>query len=157
MKTNTKRLATAGLIALLAAGAGTTMAFGMHKGQQGCDRGGRTAPVAALKQLDNVSSDQQTALNAIRKDSRAAMQGMRDAMRSTRSELRQAMQDGADLDTIRDLAERQGDQKTAMIMLRAETRQKVSAVLTDAQRQQLAELRSERQRFGHPRNGRGDF
>ncbi|MCB1773051.1 MAG: Spy/CpxP family protein refolding chaperone [Gammaproteobacteria bacterium] len=157
MKTINRRIVALGLATALVTGTGATLAFAGHKGQHGCDRSGRGGPMAALEQLDGLTTEQKTQLEQIRNQTRDAMRDLREAMRDGRDDLRTAMVDGADIETITELAEKQGAQKTRMIVLRAQTRNQINDVLTGEQQQQLAEMRAsnrhERQYF----RGKRDF
>lgn len=150
MNPKSKRITAVALSALLLTGAGVAMAGERYGHRHGCERDGARGPAAALSQLDGLTSDQQEQLKAIRADVKEAMRDLRDDMRDTRSELRSAMKDDADIDAIRALAQKQGEQKAELIVLRAETRKKISEVLTDDQRQQLTQLMD--QRRGHGRH-----
>ncbi|MEJ2455977.1 MAG: Spy/CpxP family protein refolding chaperone [Candidatus Thiodiazotropha sp.] len=141
MKPMNKRLAVLGLTTLLISGAGTALAFGGHKDHHGCDHDGRQTPMAALSRLDGLTDEQKTQLRQIRQEARDTFRELRDQMRDNRSDLRDAMMDKSDLETIRTLAKKQGDQVARMIVLRAEIRDKVNGVLTEEQRQQLADMR----------------
>lgn len=141
MKPMNKRLVALSLATALLSGTGATLAYAGHKGHHGCDRGGREGPVAALQRLDGLTAEQKSRLKEIRQEARDDSRELRDAMRDTRRELRSAMADSADVEAIRSLAEKSGDQKTAMIVLRAQTRDRINSVLTEAQREQLAGMR----------------
>lgn len=154
MKSINKRVAIIGLSALLITSAGTALAFGGHKGHfGGCEKGKGLSPMAAITQLDDLSSEQRDQLKDVRSSAREAMRDLRDEMQDNRSDLRDAMSDNADLETIRPLAEKQGDQVARMIMLRAEIRGKVDEILTPEQREELEDMRSWGKGFG--RHGRG--
>ena len=154
MKSTHKRLAVLGLTALLITGAGTALAFGGHKGH-GCDREYGRSPMTPITQLDDLSSEQKQQLKDIRSSARRAMRDLRDEMQDNRSDLREAMSENADLETIRGLALKQGDQVARMIMLRAEIRGKVNDVLTPEQREQLTDMRDRGRDFGHRGPGMG--
>jgi protein CpxP len=153
MKAIQKRMAVIGLSALLISGAGTALAFGGPKGHHGCDRDGRHSPMAALSQLEDLTDEQKDQLREIRKAARDAMRDARDEMRDNREALHDAMVDNADLETIRQLADKQGDRIARMIVLRAEIRDNINSVLTEAQQEQLSDLRGPGRGFGHPRPG----
>jgi hypothetical protein len=80
------------------------------------------------------------------------MRDLRQAMRDSRDELHDAMEDNANLETIRRLADEQGKQTANMIVLRAEIRNKINAVLSEEQQKQLTELRDQRKDAGRPRH-----
>jgi Spy/CpxP family protein refolding chaperone len=156
MKSINKRVAIIGLSALLITSAGTALAFGGPKGHHGgCDRGQGGSPMAAISQLDDLTSEQKEQLKEIRSSARDTMRDLRDEMQDNRSDLRDAMQENADLETVRGLALKQGDQVARMIMLRAEIRNKVKEVLTPEQREQLADMRGPGKGFGQRGPGMG--
>lgn len=156
MSTTKKKIAIVGLSALLMASAGATLAG--HRGHGGCDQGGMgghkssmrgagmTGPMRILSKLDDLTDEQRKSIKDIHKSTRQSMFELMGAMQDNRMELREARRKGADIDTIRALAKKQGDQVERMIVLRAETRAKVDAVLTEEQRKQLKSKR---------RSGRG--
>jgi Spy/CpxP family protein refolding chaperone len=141
MKPTYRRIAIISLSTLLFTSAGATLAFGGPKGHGGCERGGKAGPMAALTQLDDLTTEQKDVLKDIRSATRDAMRDLRDNMQDNRTDLHDAMADNADMTTIRSLAEKQGDQVARMIILRAEVRNKINSVLTEEQRQQLQEMR----------------
>jgi len=157
MKTIHKHLAVFGLSTLLIAGAGSALAFGGSHERHACDNHKSDSwhsPMRAISQLDGLTDEQRNQLKQIRRDARDAMRDVRDEMRDNRSDLRDARVDNADLETIRALARKQGDQVARMIVLRAEIRDKISNLLTEAQRQQLIELRTQRWGGDMPRQQR---
>lgn len=153
MKRTNKALIAVLAGSLLLGGTGAALAFGGHPGMGGCDRGSMMS-MRAIPQLDNLTDEQRNQLDTLRKVQRDAMRKQRDTMSDAREELHAAMSKGADIATIRKLAEKQGAQVTAMIVARAEMQQKLEAILTPEQRTQLKEKAP--QRFGgmgHPRQG----
>jgi Spy/CpxP family protein refolding chaperone len=160
MKTIHKHLTVIGLSALLFTSAGTALAFGGSHEHHACDHGrvgsmhSSMIPMRAISRLDGLTNEQRNQLKQIRRDARDAMREVRDEMRDNRSDLRDARVDNADLETIRALAKKQGDQVARMIVLRAEVRDKISNLLTEAQRQQLTELRTQRWGGDMPRQQR---
>ena len=148
MKPMNKKIPALALSALLATAAGGAFAFGGHHDRQGgCDRSGMRTPMAALSRLDGLTEEQKTSLTQIRRETRNAMRDLRNEMQGNRDALKDAMADNASIDTIRVLAEKQGATTAKMIVLRAETREKIRNLLTDEQRIQLDAM---------PRRG-GDF
>jgi Spy/CpxP family protein refolding chaperone len=152
MNATKKKIAIVGFSALLLASAGATLAG--HRGHGGCDRGmgmggsmssmqgpGMRGPMQALRKLDNLTDKQRQSIKDIHKSTRQSMFELMGAMQDNRMELREASRKNADMETIRDLAKKQGEQVERMIVLRAETRAKVDAVLTEEQRQQLRSKR----------------
>jgi Spy/CpxP family protein refolding chaperone len=143
MKPMNRRIAVISLSALLISSAGAALAFGGPKDHHGgCDRnGGHDTPMSAISQLEDLSAEQRDQLLEIRKSARKAMRDLRDEMHDNRVALHDAMADNADLETIRKLADKQGEQVARMIVWRAEIRNKVSGVLTEEQRIQLDSMR----------------
>lgn len=142
MKMQKKPLITLVASSLLL-GSAAVMAYG---GGHGFDRGGcnHANPMQALQQLDNVSDEQRTALRKLFDEQRGSMREQRDAMREGRKAVREAIRSGAGTDEIRALATRQGEQVTAMIMAKAEMRQKMANILSEEQMKQLQDIRPER-------------
>jgi Spy/CpxP family protein refolding chaperone len=153
MKPTYRTIAIISLSTLLFTGAGAALAFGGPKGYGGCERGGQHGPMAALTQIENLTTEQKEAIKAIRKTTRDAMRDLRDDMHDNRRDLRDAVEDDADMATIRNLAKNQGDQIARMIVLRAEVRNKINSVLTEEQRQQLQDMRGPGRGFGPSRKG----
>jgi Spy/CpxP family protein refolding chaperone len=143
MKTINQRIAVLSLAAVVLAG--TSFAYAGPRAFGGCDRGGPGNRGTAVQQLDNLTPDQQIAIRQIRDEAREASRVLRTEMRDTRGELRAVMAQGGGPEAVRDLAEKRGDQKAGMILLRAETHEKINRVLNEQQREQLAELRAARQ------------
>ncbi|MGD8909413.1 MAG: Spy/CpxP family protein refolding chaperone [Chromatiales bacterium] len=150
MKPIKKRIAIFGLSALLISATGAALACGGPKGHHGHDRD--NSPMAALSQLEDLTDEQKDQLREIRKTSRKSMRDLRRAMHDNRDELHDAMDDNADLETIRRLANKQGEQTARMIVLRAEIRDKINTVLSEAQQKQLSDLRDQGKGFDRPRN-----
>jgi Spy/CpxP family protein refolding chaperone len=79
----------------------------------------------------------------------------KDAMRESRQALRDAMQSGAGKEELQALADKQGKQVSAMIMARAQMRDKINAILTEEQRAELKKMQQERRkRFDDDERGR---
>ena len=149
MKPMNKKIPALALTALLATAAGGAFAFGGHHDRQGgCDyHSGMRAPMAGLSRLQGLTEAQKTSLTQMRRETRNAMRDLRNEMQGNRDALKDAMADNASIETIRALAEKQGATTAKMIILRAETREKIRNLLTDEQRAQLDAM---------PRRG-GDF
>lgn len=143
MKSQNKRLI--GIVAgsLLLGSAGVAMAFGGPGGdhREGCDH---SKPMHALQQLDNVTDEQREQIRKMYEEQRGSMKQRRDAMREGRKAVREAINRGASTEEIRALATKQGEQVTAMIMAKAEMRQKMATILTAEQMKALQDSRSER-------------
>ncbi len=155
MKISNKTLA-----ALLATGltlgiAGNAIAFGDHG--YGCDRGGhRSSPMRALYQLDSLTDEQRTEIKKLMKEERKSMRDLMDAMQDNRDALQEAMRDNATADKIKPLAQKQGDQVAAMIVARAQMRDKINAILTEEQRKELSNMKPSKGRDSDDRWS-GDF
>jgi Spy/CpxP family protein refolding chaperone len=154
MKPIKKQIAIFTLSALLISGTGLAFAFGGPKGHHGYDRG--SLPMAALSQLEDLTDEQKDQLSEIRKTTRKSMRELSRAIRDNREDLRDAMDDNVDLETIRGLADKQGKQTARMIVLRAEIRDKINAVLNESQKKQLTDLRDQGRGFGRPRHTMND-
>ncbi|MGE0081640.1 MAG: Spy/CpxP family protein refolding chaperone [Thiohalomonadaceae bacterium] len=147
MKCNHRIIAAALLGTVLAAGAGSAMAFGPKGG--GCERMGMAgggAMMGAVYRLDDLTPEQKAKLKAVRDKVRA----QQNAWREDRQALHDAFLEGADAKTLRPLAEKQGKRVTERIMLRAQVRDEINAILTDAQRERLDTLMP----YGGRRDGR---
>lgn len=151
MKPMNKKIPAIALSALLATAAAGAFAFGgQHDGHGHCDHSdhsGMRAPMAALNRLDGLTDEQKNSLTQIRRETRDAMRDLGNEMQHNRDALKDAMADKQSIDGIRTLAAKQGEIVAKMIVLRAETREKINSVLTDEQRAQLDAM---------PRHG-GDF
>lgn len=121
--------------------AGST-AFACGGADRGMMKGGRSEHMAAraVYQLDDLSAEQRDKLDALFDAQRDTMRARMDAQREDRHALRDALQADADPQTIRPLAKRMGEHMAEMIVLRAEQRQKLNAILTEAQQKQLTGL-----------------
>lgn len=137
--------------AVLFAGIGTATAFDGPWGGPGagCEGPGM---LGAAYRLDDLTAEQQKQLDALRDKVRAQMDQSCDDRRA----LRAALRDGASVDKIRPLAERQGRHVTVMILQQAETHAALNTILTDAQRAKLEELARDRPPlFHHHGHGHG--
>jgi Spy/CpxP family protein refolding chaperone len=150
MKPRYQKIAILTLSTLLFTSAGAAVAFGGPKGHGGCDRNrdARRGPMTQLMQIDNLTEDQKKVITDIRNTNRDTMRDLRDEMHDNRRDLRDAFEDKADMDTIRDLAKKQGDQVARMIVLRAEARNKINTVLNEKQRRQLQDMPWSGKEFG---------
>jgi len=73
-----------------------------------------------------------------------------DEVRANRAQLRDlTRQSGFDEDVVRVVADKQGDLKAEMIVLRARQRSEMKALLSDEQRAQLDEVRKGKHFRGH--------
>lgn len=157
MKLTNKTLAT-----LLAAGltlgtAGTAFAFGGHGGH-GCDMGSHhSSPMRALYQLDSLTDEQRSKIKAVMKEERKSMRDLSDAMQDNRDAMFEANQKNATADTIEPLAKEQGELVAKMTVARAKIRDKINAILTDEQRNELSTMKkSKRMDKGDRERGRDE-
>lgn len=136
MKHNHRFIIAAVLGTALATGAGSAMAFGPkgggheHMGMMGNTLG-------PVHRLEDLTPEQKTRLKAIRDKVRAQQK----AWREERKALLRALHEGADVETLRPLAEQEGKRVTERILLQAQVRDEVNATLTDAQREQLKAMK----------------
>jgi Spy/CpxP family protein refolding chaperone len=158
MKSTTKALL---LGTTLFVTAGSTIAFGGPGGRFGgpgnCDmRGGpqKSNLMRGFNQIGDLSSEQRDQLQDLRRAQRDVMRSQRDAMQTNHVAMQDALEDGADSATIEKLAQQRGASVAAMTIQRAEMKRKVDAILTEEQRETLADIS-----FGSmnhfPRGGHG--
>ncbi len=141
----------AALAAALIAAAGSAAAFGGRgAGMMGAECGGPRM-LGAVYRLDDLTPEQKKQLDGLRNESRKLMDKARDDRRA----LHDALQDGADAEKIRPLAEKQGQAVTAMILRQVETRATLEKILTKAQRDKLGDLSCAGGRGGHRHGGPG--
>lgn len=147
------------LTAVLAAGltfAGAAFAYGGgHYSHNACGFG-YSGSMHALYQLDSLSDEQRSKIKTIIKEERKTMRDMGDRMQDNRDALYEAMRKNAPISEIKPLAKKQGEQIAEMIVARAELRNKINAVLTDAQRKELQQMKPQRP-FDDDERPRGDF
>lgn len=92
---------------------------------------------ARMDEMLDLSDDQQAQVQAIMAEAGEA--GVRSAYRDARKALKEAMHDEADEATLRQRARAAADAKVDMILHHRTVHQRVKEVLTEDQRQQLAE------------------
>lgn len=149
MKRNHRIIGALAMGAVLTAGAGSALAFGPG----GCDRMGLAggSAMAAVYRLNDLTPDQKEKLKAVRDKVRK----QQNTWREDRQALNDALLEGADATALQPLAEKQGKHVTERIMLRAQVRDEVNAILTEAQRAQLDTMvQSRGRRGGGPCMGR---
>ncbi len=155
MKASNKTLA-----ALLAAGltlgvASSAFAFGSHG--YDCDMGARQAsPMRALYQLDTLTDEQRSEIKKMMKEERNSLRDLMDAMQDNRDAMQDAMKDNLSADKIKPLAKKQGELITEMTMARARMRDRINAILTDEQRDELSKMKPQKRSDSDDRN-RGDY
>lgn len=149
MKAQKKRLIAIVAGSLLLGSTGLAMAYGGGHGfdRDRCNHG---SPTRMLERLDGVTDEQRDQLRKMSDDQREVMRERRDAMRDSRRAVRDAINKGAGTEEIRALAAKQGEQVAAMIMAKAEMRQKMATILSEEQMKEMQEYRSERmEKRGH--------
>ena len=118
---------------------------GGHKMGPGHKHGGRGFSVERLTERLNLSDEQHAQVKVIVEESQQQMSDLGEKMRENLEQLRELTQqsplNGAE---VRKVADAQGDLKADMIVLRAQKRAKINAVLTDDQRAQLKQVRGKR-------------
>ncbi len=141
MKNHRNFLTVSALSVLLMAGTGGAIAcdMGKHMGMGGHHEGpmggmGEEHFLERIYDLQDLSPDQRKQLNALRDKVRARM----DEARLDRRALHDAMRDKASPEQLKPLAEKQGQDLTAMILLHAETRAALAQILTKEQQATLA-------------------
>lgn len=102
--------------------------------------GGHGGQLRGAYRVSNLSDQQRNALDKIFDATQDQKYEKMKSWRSDRRALREAMRSGADAATIKPLADKAGQHMAEMIVMRAETRAKVYAVLTPEQRTQLAQM-----------------
>jgi len=122
----------------------------------GCERGGhhmgsdhkygdRGFNVDRIAKKLNLTDDQRTQIEAIVEGSKQQMSDRREKMQASREQLKELIQQSPLNETeVRKVADAQGDLKADMIVLRAQQRAKINAILTDDQRIQLEDMRGKK-------------
>ena len=151
------------ILAGAVAAAGTVQANPFHKGQGDGFRGG---PMNGPTEVDRVlqlahrlervaeqiglSEEQRDAIHAVVDEARPQLRDLGGEMRANRDELREASSpENYDPGAVSALATAQGELIARGIVLGAQVRFDVLAVLTPDQREQLEALRGERRRRHH--------
>lgn len=159
MNKHTKSILAA---ALIAGTIGVTAAVSaMPNGPgPGCDRGGHSMKYGQhergkgpnLERMAarlGLSDEQRVEIKTIIDGSLDEATDLREQMRANRDQLRELMQQGGfDEAAVRSIADKQGDLKADMIVLRARQRSEMQAVLTDGQRAKMAEMRERKNHRG---------
>lgn len=142
--------------ALLLGSSGAAFAYGgpQGKSQDKCDRQG---PERMLNRLDDVTDTQREQIKALMEERRGQMQGGKGEMREHRQAMHEAIERGASREELRALADQQAARMSDMMLSRAEIAQQVQGILTEAQREQLQELRQQRmERHAGKKGQRGE-
>ncbi len=117
---------------------------GMHAGRFHGEGGGGPRTVYRVSKL---TEQQRAELDKVLDAAQDTAYEKMKAWRTDRRALRDALRNGADPATIEPLADKAGQHLAEMIVMRAETRAKVNAVLTPEQRDELQKM-SQRHRDG---------
>jgi Spy/CpxP family protein refolding chaperone len=122
--------------------AGHHMMHGKHDGRRGPN-------LERLADRLDMTEQQRADTKAILDDSRQQMVKLREQMRENRVQLKNlAGKTDFDEAAVRSIADKQGDLKANMIVLRARQRHAMKAVLTDEQRVQLDDMRERKTHLG---------
>ena len=136
------------LLSVLLAGG---LAFSAHAASAHGARGGGERFVERMAERLDLDDEQLASVRAVVDEHRAEQRALRDQLREGRALIRELSADDAyDEEELRALAETHGDAQAELIVLKAKMRSEISAVLTDEQRAQLAEM-GERRGRGHRR------
>lgn len=151
MKTSSKAWLASVLI-VSSLGLVTTVSAKPHGDGPDCERGGHHMGAGykhgdkgfnvdrMAKKLD-LSDDQRTQIEAIIAASKQQKSDQRDKMQANREQIKELTQRSPlDEAAVRTVADAQGDLKADMIMLQAQQRAKIHAVLTDEQRAELEDM-----------------
>ena len=138
----------AGMVTAMPYGDGPGCGRGGNQVEAGYKRGGRGFNVDRMAQRLDLTDDQRTQLQAVLAAAKPRMSDLRSELQASRKKLRELMQTSPiDEAEVRNIAETQGDLKADMIVLRAQQRAEINAVLTDEQRTQWVEMRGKRRRY----------
>lgn len=162
MKTFTKAVLIGGLLAGGLAAAGMTSALASPDEDGECHRGGHSMKMGRhmdgeehfldhmTRRLD-LTKEQQASIQEILKKSDTGMRETRDKLRANHEALRKLADDGqADAKQVQKLAQEQGRLIAEQIVQRTQVHGEIQKLLTDAQREQLKEMRER-----HGRHFRG--
>jgi len=121
-----------------------------HHAGQGRHEGGKGRYLERLARRLNMTDEQRAEIETVLHGSREQMAELRDEMRTNRAQIRELVSQ-ADFDetAVRGMADKQGDLKAEMIVLRARQRSEMKALLTDEQIAQLDEMRKGKYFRGH--------
>ncbi len=147
--TSAKITGSSVLLSVLLAGG---LAFSAHAASaHGARGGGGERFVERMAERLDLDDEQLASVRAVVDEHRAEQRALRDQLREGRALIRELSADDAyDEEELRALAETHGDAQAELIVLKAKMRSEISAVLTDEQRAQLAEM-GERRGRGHRR------
>jgi len=118
---------------------------GGHQMGPGHKHGGRGFNVERMTEKLNLSDEQRAKVKVIVEDSKQQMSDLGEKMRENREQLRELTQQSPLNEAkVRKVVDTQSDLKADMIILRAQKRAKINAVLTGDQRAQLGQTRGKR-------------
>jgi Spy/CpxP family protein refolding chaperone len=123
-----------------------------HHGKEGkhCKKGGKFR-IEKMREHLGLSDEQVKKMESIREKFKPKMQALREKSKANRAKLREAKHaDKVNMSEIKALAKAQGELKTQKIILKAEKRQAIHAVLTKEQLSKMQEMRKQH------RENRGD-
>ncbi len=154
-----------GLVAILVVAMGAIFVFaqtggtntdgmgkkGMHRGGKMHKRGGGMM----LRGLE-LTDEQKTQVKSIHEANKTAVAPLRDAMKANRQKLQEATANGGfDEATISAVAAEHGNLAAQMLVARNKVQSQVFAILTDAQKTKMAEMKQKRVERSGKRGGRG--
>ena len=145
MKKTFKTILAVALVAGSLAVAGQAAAMPYGGGPDGCMRGahkmgpgGKGFNVERMSQRLNLTEEQRTQVQASVDGTSEQMTDLRSKMQQNREAMRELTQQTPfDEEEVRKLAAAQGDLKADMIVLRAQQRSEINAILSDEQRAQM--------------------
>ena len=158
MKSNSKLMVAALVAGMTAGGVGLAQA-GDHRGSNGdggkhgyhhgshhdMEHGGKHGGKMlgrALRKLD-LSDEQKAQLKEVREAAQNESKPLRDTMHDQRRAEREALAAGADEKTLKKLARDSADTRVELMLHGREVRERMMAVLTAEQKQQLQEMKAE--------------
>ncbi|CAH1386673.1 Spy/CpxP family protein refolding chaperone [Candidatus Nitrotoga sp. M5] len=157
MKKSSKALLASVLI-VSSLGLGATVSAKQLSDRPDCERSGHRMG-ASYKHGDkgfnvdrmaeklNLGDDQRTQIEAIMEASKQQISDQRDKMQANREQLKSlTKQSPFDEAAVRTVADAQGDLNADMIVLRAQQRAKINAILTDEQRAELEDMSGKKRR-----------
>jgi Spy/CpxP family protein refolding chaperone len=97
-----------------------------------------------------ISDQQMDEIMAVVDESRQSVREVRRAMRDNRKAIAESIHaDNYDADQVQKLADQHGQLASQMIVMGAQVRSQVHALLTEEQRQQIGEMKSRKKRGRH--------
>lgn len=122
-------------------GYGDCMRGGQKMGPRGA-YGGKGFNIERMSQRLDLTEEQRTQVESIVEKSAQQFSDLRSELQQNRESLRElSSKTPFDEVKVRELADKQGDLKADMIVLRAQRRSQISAILTEEQREQMQYMR----------------